>query len=439
MNPREEAARRICATLRDAGFEALLAGGCVRDHLLGVTPRDYDIATSALPEQVLGLFQKCVPVGIAYGVVLVLLPEGQFEVATFRRDGPYLDGRHPARVEPSSPEFDAQRRDFTINALFLDPESDTVVDFVGGQEDLRLGIVRAVGDPVKRFQEDYLRLLRAVRFAARFGYELEPGTAAAMTRLARLIRKTSAERVRDELVKLLTEGGARRGFELMDQTGLLVHVLPEIACMKGVAQPEEFHPEGDVFEHTMLALELLRDPSPTLAFGVLFHDVGKPLTQTFEDRIRFNYHEKVGAHVSRAICRRLRLSNEETDRISWLVGQHMRLSAVPKMRESRRKRFVRESGFHELLDLGRIDCLASHRDTSQIEWIEEYLATVPEETLRPAPLVTGHDLIQLGFKPGAIFSKILKAVEDAQLDGKIQSRDEAIVFVRNRWQPAPDA
>lgn len=435
MNPRERAARGICARLRGAGHRALLAGGCVRDHLLGVEPRDYDIATSARAEEVMRLFDRTVPVGIAYGVVMVLLPEGHFEVTTFRRDGPYLDGRHPARVEFVTEEQDALRRDFTINALFLDTESDNVIDYVEGQKDLRRRIVRAVGEPKRRFEEDHLRLLRAVRFAARLNYEIEPGTIEAMRELAPFIQRTSAERIRDELVKMLTEGGARRAFELMNTTGLLDRVLPEVAAMRGVAQPEAFHPEGDVFEHTMLLLEHLDTPSPTLALGALLHDVGKPPTQSFEDRIRFNHHDKVGARMAGRICRRLRLSNADTERITWLVGQHMRLSALTEMRESRRKRFVREPGFHELLELGRLDCLASHRDMGKVEWIEKYLSELPVEELRPEPLLRGHDLIQMGFVPGAVFSEILKAVEDAQLDGTLRCKDDATSFVLDRWRP----
>lgn len=435
MSPRERAARAICARLRGAGHRALLAGGCVRDHLLGVEPRDYDIATSARGEEVVRLFDRTIPVGIAYGVVKVLLPEGTFEVTTFRRDGPYLDGRRPAHVEFVSEECDAQRRDFTINALFLDTENDAIIDFVQGQKDLKCRTVRAVGEPKRRFEEDHLRLLRAVRFAARLDYEIEPATLEAMRELAPFIQKTSAERIRDELVKMLTEGGARRAFELMDTTGLLDQVLPEVSAMHGVAQPEEFHPEGDVFEHTMLLLEHLDTPSDTLAFGALLHDVGKPPAQSFEDRIRFNHHDKVGARMAGRICRRLRMSNADTERITWLVGQHMRLSALTEMRESRRKRFVREPGFHELLELGRLDCLASHRNMGKVEWIENYLSGLGEKELRPKPLLRGHDLIRMGFVPGALFSEILKAVEDAQLDGALHSKEDAIAYVLGRWRP----
>jgi len=432
-DPRRAAALRLCDTLTRAGFRALLAGGCVRDGILGVPPRDYDIATSARPEQVAGLFDVCIEVGAAFGIQIVVLPEGRFEVAAFRQDGPYSDGRRPDYVAYVDEVEDAQRRDFTINAMFLDPATDQVIDYVGGQQDLRGRILRAVGDPDQRFGEDHLRLLRGVRFAARLGYTIAPDTLAAMCRMAPLVTKTSAERIRDELVKILTEGGARRAFGLLDETGMLVHVLPEVAAMKGVAQPEQFHPEGDVFEHTLLMLEYLERPSATLAMGVLLHDVGKPLTQTFEDRIRFNNHDKVGARESEKICRRLRMSQADTARISWLVENHMRLAAFPKMRESKRKRFVRHEAFPELLELARLDCLASHRALEKVEAIRDYAATLPPEVLKPPPLVAGKDLIAMGYAPGPLFSEILEAVEDAQLEGRLASAEEARKFVRERW------
>lgn len=433
MNPLEAAARDICAQLRSRGFRALFAGGCVRDRILGVEPRDYDIATNAHVADVLDLFQKTIEVGKAFGVLVVVRPEGRFEVATFRQDGPYLDGRHPDYVAFASEQEDALRRDFTINALFFNPENDEIVDYVGGVHDLRAGIIRAVGNPEERFEEDHLRLLRAVRFSARLGYRIEPATFAAIRAKAPRIHKTSLERIRDELIKMLSEGAARHAFELMDETGLLEQVLPEIARLKHVAQPEEFHPEGDVFVHTMLMLEQLRNPTPTLAMGALLHDVGKPDTQTFEDRIRFNLHDKVGAHIAERVCRRLRLSADETERIAWLVGQHMRVSAIPKMRESRRRRFVREPGFDELLELCRLDCIASHRDTSKIEWIRRYKAGLSEEQLRPKPLITGRDLMALGYAPGPQFSRILRSVENAQLEGALDTPEAARAFVLSRW------
>ncbi|MCC6143498.1 MAG: CCA tRNA nucleotidyltransferase, partial [Candidatus Hydrogenedentes bacterium] len=402
--------------------------------------KDYDIATSARAEEVLALFPKTVAVGIAFGVIVVLEPEGHFEVATFRRDGPYLDGRHPSHVEFTDAEQDARRRDFTVNALFLDPATGRILDFVGGQEDIQRRLIRAVGEPSARFQEDHLRLLRAVRFAARLGYEIEPGTMAAIRDLSHLITTTSAERIRDELVKLLTEGGARRGVALLNDTGLLGQILPEIVQMQGVEQPEAFHPEGDVYVHTLLLLQhldLMDAPSPTLAMAALLHDVGKPITQTIEDRIRFNNHDKVGARMTEAICRRLRFSRCETERIVWLVEQHMRLAALPDMRESKRKRMAREDGFDELVQLGRLDSMASHGDTAWIDWIESYRAGLAPEDARPEPLVRGADLIEMGYAPGPLFAEIITAVEDAQLEGAIRTTEEARAMVRDRWPLRP--
>lgn len=433
MNDPRAAAERICRILDEAGYRALLAGGCVRDMLLGVPPRDYDIATNARPEEVGRLFEKTISVGAAFGVQLVVFPEGVFEVATFRSDGPYPDGRHPSHVEFAGEEEDARRRDFTINAMFYDPASQRVVDYVGGREDLARRLIRTVGDPKQRFQEDHLRLIRAVRFAARLGYAIAPETLAAARDLAPLIRKTSAERVRDELIKMLTEGGARRALELMDETGLLAHVLPEVARMKGVEQPQPFHPEGDVFLHTLLMLEMMQQPTLTLALAVLFHDLGKPLTRTEDDRIRFNNHDKVGAEEAAAVCRRLRISTEDTERVAWLVSQHMRLALAPRMRESKLKRFVREEGFDELVELCRLDCLASHRSLDVIEWIRAYRARLKPEEMRPKPLLRGDDLIQMGYRPGPIFSTILRAVEDAQLEGKLLDAEQARAFVRDHW------
>jgi poly(A) polymerase len=365
--------------------------------------------------------------------MIVVLPEGHFEVTTFRSDGPYEDGRHPAYVEFRSEKEDAQRRDFTVNAMFFDPETRSVIDYVNGRDDLCARIVRTVGDPRLRFAEDHLRLLRAVRFAGRLGFTIEPQTFAAIREMAHLVTTTSPERIRDELTKILTEGGARRAFELMDETGLLEHVLPEIARMKGVEQPPEYHPEGDVFVHTLILTDMLKGASPTLAFGALLHDVGKPATITYEDRVRFNNHDKVGAEMAEAICKRLRMSNHDTDRIVWLVGQHMRLGHAPQMRESKLKRFVREPGFDELLQLGRLDCEASHGDTSTIEWIENYIADLPPEAVRPTPLITGEDLKTLGFVPGPIYREILQAVEDGQLEGAITTAEQARDFVTARW------
>jgi poly(A) polymerase len=368
--------------------------------------------------------------------MLVRTPSGHVEVATFRQDGPYLDGRHPSEVRFVNAEEDAQRRDFTINALFQHPVTGEIIDYVNGQSDLQEGMVRAVGKPEQRFREDYLRLLRAVRIASRLEFEIEPATFAAMQEYASLITKCAAERIRDELVKCLCEGHAKRAFELLDASGLLPHILPEITAMKGVEQPPEFHPEGNVFTHTLLMLEMLEPGcSPTLAMGTLLHDVGKPSTQTFEDRIRFNLHDKVGARMARDICRRLKFSKDDTDRIVWLVEHHMRTVILPEMRESKRRRFMREAGFEEMLLLNRYDCLSSHRNLDAIEWVEEYRATLKPEEIRPVPLLNGNDLIEMGYTPGARFKEILTAVEDAQLEGGLRSKEEAMAWVRGNYEP----
>lgn len=433
MNKRQAAAEQICSTLRRRGFRALLAGGCVRDMLLKTPPRDFDIATNARPFEVAQLFERTIDIGAAFGVQVVLLPEGPFEVTTFRKDGPYHDGRHPCSVAFTGEEEDARRRDFTINALFYDPVDRKVLDYVGGLDDLRTGLVRAVGVPRERFEEDHLRLLRAIRFAARLRYAIERETYQAIRESAPRITLTSAERIRDELLKMLTEGGTRRAFEMLDDTGLLHQILPEVSAMKGVAQPPEFHPEGDVFTHTLLMLDLLNHPSAALALGVLLHDAGKPATQTRTDRIRFNDHDKAGADIAREVCERLRLPRRDTERVVWLVAQHMRFQHIPKMRESKRKRTIRADGFEELKELCRIDCLASHGNLDTVVWVENYQAQLPPESLRPEPLVQGNDLIALGYPPGPLFSKILKHVEDLQLDGRLTTPDEARAFILAHW------
>lgn len=433
MNPQHKAANAICATLVSHGYRALLAGGCVRDMLLGMEPKDYDIATNARPEEVAALFPRTVGVGASFGVMLVMRDEGAFEVATFRKDGPYLDGRHPASVEFRDEREDAQRRDFTINAMFYDTEREEVVDYVNGRADLERGVIRTVGDPRQRFGEDHLRILRAVRFAARFNYVIEAETFAAMREMAELVLTTSAERIRDELVKMLTEGHAKRAFELMDEAGILPILLPEIAAMKGCEQPPEFHPEGDVYTHTLLMLELMEDPSPTLALGVLLHDVGKPPTQTFEDRIRFNNHDKVGARMAEKLLRRLRMPRHDIDRVAWMVENHMRVAVAPEMRESKLKRFVRDEAFPELLELCRLDCLSSHGKVETIEWLKDYIAKLEPDDVKPAPLLTGHDLIAMGYRPGPLFSEILTTLEDKKLEGQLSIREDAEQFVRDTW------
>jgi len=423
----------IVRTLRGRGHAAYLVGGCVRDILLSREAADYDVATSATPEQVMDIFPQTWAVGAQFGVVLVPADSGTVEVATFRSDIGYSDGRHPDEVHFSSdPCEDVQRRDFTINGLLLDPETNEILDYVGGRADLSARIIRAIGDPERRFTEDKLRMLRAVRFAARFGYEIEPATLTAIQKLAPQIHQVSRERVRDELTKMLIEGHARDAFLLLDHTGLLKEVLPEIFAMKGVEQPPQFHPEGDVFIHTLLMLEKLPvGASPTLAWGALLHDVGKPTTfRVAPDRIRFDRHVDVGEKITEAICRRLRFSNHETEQILALVHNHMRFADVERMKESTLKRFLRLPRFEEHLALHRLDADSSNGILTYYNFVREKLDSFGPAAMRPVPLVTGNDLIAAGLEPGPRFKEILSAVEDGQLEGRFQSREEALEFVR---------
>ena len=441
-----EAALQVVKDLRSAGHEAYLAGGCVRDLLLRREPKDYDVATSATPDAVLTLFQRTFAVGAHFGVVLVAESDEEgyitTEVATFRSDGAYSDGRHPDAVRyTQSAEEDVRRRDFTINGLLLDPLQSAnnlralVIDYVGGVADLDAGVLRAIGRPEARFEEDRLRMLRGVRFAARFGFELEAGTAAAMRQLAARIHAVSRERVRDELTKMLTEGVARRAFELLDETGLLSEVLPEVAKMKGVEQPPQFHPEGDVWTHTLMLLEQLEAGCPlTLAWGALLHDVGKPPTfRRAPDRIRFDGHVEIGVAIAAEICRRFRFSNDETQQILALVENHMRFADAQRMKASTLKRFFRLTVFEQHLALHRMDCLAGSGNLDHWEFVRERWLSMPEETVRPRPLITGRELIAAGYIPGAGFKEMLRAVEDAQLEGTISTAEEALQMVRQRF------
>jgi poly(A) polymerase len=450
--PQFEAALSIVKTLRASGCQAYLAGGCVRDLLLGRSPSDYDVATSATPDIVLDMFPRTFAVGAHFGVVLVA-PHGAeqrfvTEVATFRSDGAYSDGRHPDAVRyTTSAEEDVQRRDFTINGLLLDPLCETaglrdaVLDFAGGIADLDAGIVRAIGRAEQRFAEDHLRMLRAVRFAARFGFAIEAGTERAIRALATQIHAVSRERIRDEITRMLTEGRARRAFELLDQTALLAQVLPEITRMRGVEQPPQFHPEGDVWIHTLMLLDQLEPAcSMTLAWGALLHDVGKPPTfRVAPDRIRFDGHVEVGVAIAADICRRFRFSNDETRQVLALVHNHMRFADVEHMRASTLKRFFRLEAFAEHLALHRMDAMASNHNLEYWQFARDRWQSMPAETVRPRPLLTGRDLIAAGYHPGALFREMLRAVEDAQLDGVVATADQALRFVRDKFGPAASA
>ena len=450
MSAAKQHATNIVRTLREHGHQAYLVGGCVRDLLLGREPADYDVATDAPPQQVMEIFPQTFAVGEQFGVVLVPLPKADsgesavgpgekvrvVEVATFRSDVGYSDGRHPDEVRfTKDPREDVRRRDFTINGLLLDPLNNEVLDYVGGREDLKAGVVRTIGEPEHRFVEDKLRMLRAVRFAARFEYRIDSATMAAIRQLAAQIHQVSRERVREELTKMLTEGRARRAFELLDESGLLKEVLPEISAMRGVEQPPQFHPEGDVFVHTMLLLEKLpAGCSPTLAWGALLHDVGKPPTfRVAPDRIRFDGHVEVGVKMAAEICRRLRFSNDDTEQILALVQNHMRFGVVQQMKESTLKKFLRLPGFDEHLELHRIDCLSSHGLLEAYEYAWQLSRMLSPEAIRPQPLITGQDLIEAGYAPGPRFKEILGTVEDAQLEGRLVSREDAMDLVKREF------
>ncbi len=437
----ERLAIQIIDGLHKQGHQAFLVGGCVRDRLLGHPPKDFDISTDARPDQLLRYFPAGQLVGEQFGVILIPHPEASeahVEVATFRSEGHYQDGRRPEHVHfETDPKADVERRDFTVNALLEDPMAegaltDRVIDYVGGIADLARRVIRAIGDPALRFGEDHLRLLRAVRFAARLGFEIEPATLAAIRRSAGDIQKTSAERVRDELVRIFTEGGQRRGVELLDETGLLAEVLPELKACQGVEQPPQFHPEGDVYTHVLLMLDLLKQPTPTLSMGVVLHDIGKPATFRIADRIRFDGHVEVGVAMSQVILMRLRFSNDQTEQILSLVANHMKFKDVQQMRESTLKRFLRLPDFEEHLELHRVDCLASNGNLDSYHFAQEKLAEFGQDRLRPPRLITGRDLMDLGFIPGPAIGTVLEEIETGQLEATLMTKQDALAFAQKR-------
>jgi len=438
VTPREFA-NSICDALQRAGYQAFLVGGCVRDLLLGRTPADYDVATNATPDQVLQLFPNGITVGAQFGVILVPQDGLKVEVATFRSDIGYADGRHPDSVEYSvSPQEDVQRRDFTINGLLMRHDTGEVLDFVNGQADLRAGVIRAIGEPDRRLAQDKLRMLRAVRFAARFGYQIDAETFRALRRHAKEIEQVSSERIREELTKMLTEGAARTAFELLDSCWLLSVVLPEITALQGVEQPPQYHPEGDVWIHTMMMLEgLPAGCPPTLAWGVLLHDVGKPATfrsaKETGDRIRFDGHVEVGMAMGRILLGKLRFSNDDIEQILSLVEHHMRFKDVGRMKPATLKKFVRLPRFDEHLSLHQLDCLSSNRNLAAYEFVKEFVTKTPPEVVRPPKLLTGTDLLEAGFAPGPLLGKILATVEEAQLNGELRTAAEAKSFVESRF------
>ena len=432
----QSAAREIAKRLRSEGHIAYFAGGCVRDMVRGLAPKDYDIATSATPNIVQELFPRTHAVGAHFGVIIVLEDGFQFEVATFRSDDAYIDGRHPSAVHFSSPEKDAQRRDFTINGMFFDPVGDKVIDLVGGQADIAVKLVRAIGDPAQRFAEDRLRMLRAVRFATVLDYQIDTKTWEALVENAASINQISAERIRDELVRVFQSPNRVRGWDLLDASGLMRAVLPELEAMKGVLQPEQFHPEGDVFVHTRLMLQLLpQEVSVPLVFGVLFHDVAKPVTARVDEagRIRFNEHDRIGAEMTEAIMRRLRFSGAEIEQTIEMVRQHMVFKDVPNMRVAKLKRFMARPTFDEELELHRVDCASSHRMLDNYEFLVRKREEFANEPIIPPPLVRGDDLIAFGLKPGPKFGEILEAVETRQLEGMVRTREEALEWVKREY------
>ncbi len=434
---KELLAESIVRRLQEHRYEAFFAGGCVRDRLRGEEPRDFDIATSASPEQVQAIFKKTVPVGVQFGVILVVEEKTPFEVATFRSEGNYQDGRRPSEVSFSTVEEDAKRRDFTVNGLYYDTKKKQVIDLVGGRKDIEARIIRTIGDPQKRFEEDHLRLMRAVRFAVQLGFSIEEETWRAVKQLSSLIATVSSERIRDEFSKILCSPQPERGLRLLDEAGLLKEFLPEVEVLKGVEQPIEYHPEGDVFIHTMMLLEGLKNAPIELAMGALLHDIAKPATFVrATDRIRFHGHDTLGAEMSEVICRRLTFSREQTTLICELVVQHLRFKDAFQMRPATLKRFLSLPRFDLHLELHRLDCMASHKKLDAYHFVKAKWEQMLSEPPPPLKLVGGKDLIRLGLKPSPEFAKILHAVEDQILEGNVKTKEQGIAFVKANYLKA---
>ncbi len=423
----------ILKTLHNQGQEAYFAGGAVRDLLLEKSISEIDIATSATPQEIEQLFPKTIPVGKQFGVIVVVQDTNNFEVTTFRKEADYVDGRHPTQVSFTDARHDVERRDFTVNALFFNPFTEEVIDYIKGREDLERKLIRTVGPPRSRFQEDKLRLLRALRFACQLDFEIEQETYQQLKEHASQLTQVSWERIRDEVLKILTGPDPSRGLKLMSDSGILEVILPEIAAMHGVQQPPEFHPEGDVFVHTCLMFELSQERSETLALEILLHDVGKPPTFIIKERIRFDGHADLGAKMAEEICRRLRISNQQTEEVVDVVKDHLRFIHVQEMRESTLKRFLRKTNFSDHLELHRLDSLASHGKLSSYHFCQEKLEELSQEAMRPKPLINGHDLIRMGLEPGPLFSEILRAIEDFQLEDKLSSKEETLDWVKKHY------
>ncbi len=436
--------REVVVELRKAGHKAFCVGGCARDTLLGIEPKEYDITTSATPQEVSEIFPHTVPIGVSFGVILVITGKYQFEVATFRRDQSYTDGRHPDKVIYSSEEQeDVRRRDFTINGMLYDPIEEEVIDYVDGIRDIKSKIVQTIGDPYERFNEDKLRMMRAIRFSSRYNFELNLDTFQAIEKLAADITQVSGERIRDEITKIITQSNPGHGLNMLSVSGLLKYILPDVEIMNGVEQPPEFHPEGDVFIHTCLVLDKLHKNqagfvSPELAIGALLHDVGKPPTFSVSDRIRFNGHDKLGAAMSKKICRELKFSNKQIEVIYALIRDHLKFKDVFNMKKSTLKRFIGMPHFEEHMALHLADCQASHGLTAAYDFVMEKYNDFEEEEIKPTPLISGRELIEMGYKPGPLFSDILNFVEEAQLEGEITNMQEAIEAVLENYPSDKD-
>ena len=437
MSEKEQKALGIVRRLVDAGFRAVFAGGCVRDRILGVEPKDFDIATDARPEVVLKLFEHTVAVGAKFGVISVVVGDDQFEVATFRADAAYLDGRRPSSVRFGAIEEDAIRRDFTIGGMFYDPIADRLIDLVGGMRDLRAGIIRAIGNPDERFEEDHLRILRAIRFAARLNFTIDPATWSAMLRSAPKITQIAAERIGDEIAMMMTEGGAARAMDLMMDSGLMQLLLPEVVEMRGCAQPENFHPEGDVYTHTRIGVAMLpAGCTETVAFGILLHDIAKPRCRAETgDKVTFYGHVEQGAVMAAEMLARLKRSRAVQERVAYLVKNHLKLCMAPRMRPATLKRMLAEDGFDELMEVAFMDAMASSSYLGFWHFCKHAMSTMTAQEIRPPRLIGGEDLKELGFTPGPRFKAILKDVEDQQLDGMLATRDDALEYVRVHYGP----
>ena len=422
--------------LIDAGHTAYFAGGCVRDTLLSIEPKDYDIATSATPAEVQDLFPKSNAIGAHFGVILVKANGFPFEIATFRHDGSYKDGRHPESVTFTTPEDDASRRDFTVNGLFQNPQNGEIIDFVDGQQDLRAQSLKAIGNPTERFQEDALRLMRAIRFASTLGFQIEPATWSAICENSDLLAKISAERIRDEFTTIITSKHRARGFDLLTESGLMKHIVPEVYDLIGCEQPPQWHPEGDVYTHTRIMFDMLADePSAELALAVLLHDIGKPATYSYDqadDRIRFNGHDRVGTEMADTILHRLKYSNHTIDEVCAMVANHMNFMNVQHMRTAKVKRFMARPTYGDEMELHRVDCASSNGFTDNYEFLRAKEQQFAAEPLIPPQLITGKDLIELGLSPGPQFTEILNTIQTEQLEGRLTNKEEAIDYLRNK-------